>query len=105
MTNQPAIGFTSNGVSCRIQQAVTFYSASGYRYVGSGAMTDVGVYGYAWSVSPCGAGHGLLLWFYSALVHPQANYDRGFGFPLRCIQEFALHGAYRCLGRRSCQRV
>ena len=90
MTNQSATGFASNGVSCRIQQAVTFYPASGYRDVGSGAVAFEGHSGYHWSAAPYSASGGLYLYFNPSLVSPQNNYDRGFGHPLRCIQEFTL---------------
>ena len=51
-----------------------------------------GSYGYFWSASPLNASNGLVLHFYSGVVSPQSHYGRGNGFPLRCIQEFALHG-------------
>ena len=99
MTNQSATGFASNGVSCRIQQAVTFYPASGYRSVGSGVVTDVGNNGYCWLASPSGAPGGVIVSFSSVFVSPQSSTFRGSGFPLRCIQEFALRGADSCFGQ------
>ena len=93
MTNQSATGFASNGVSCRIQQAVTFYPASGYRGVGSDAMTYEGSGGVCWTASPSDATYGLYLYFDSGNVFSQSRYARGSGFPLRCIQGFALRGA------------
>ena len=69
--------------------------ASGYRHVGSGAMTNGGGDGYFWSVSPATATHGRRLLFDAGSVTPQATSDRGFGYPLRCIQEFTLCDVYR----------
>ena len=67
---------------------------SGNRSVGSGAMTNEGSHGYYWSSSPSSAVYGIYLFVYSGGVSPQHNDgNRGSGFPLRCIQEFALHGA------------
>ena len=90
MTNQSATGFATNGIPCRIQQAVTSYPASGNRSVGSGTMANEGSNGYNWSASPNNATNGLNLNFNSGNVNPQNNNNRGNGFPLRCIQEFAL---------------
>ncbi len=72
--------------------------ASGYRNVGSGMMANEGS-GYYWSASPNGAASGLYLLFVSGGVNPQGFSNRGFGFPLRCIQGFTLHGWNRCLDR------
>lgn len=68
---------------------VTSYPASGYRNVGSGAMNNEGSNGYYWSASPNSATNGYNLNFNSGNVNPQNNNNRGNGFPLRCVQEFA----------------
>jgi len=65
----------------------TYYPASGSRSVSSGTMANEGSDGYSWSASPSSATHGLGLYFHSGNVHPQSNSNRGYGFPLRCIQE------------------
>jgi len=65
---------------------------SGYRNVGSGAMAGEGSLGYFWSASPYNATYGSYLHFNSGTVSPQSHSARGNGYPLRCIQGFALHG-------------
>ena len=67
--------------------------ASGYRDVGSGAMSHEGSSGYYWSASLYDATTGSYLDFYSGSVATHRSSPRGNGFPLRCIQEFALRGA------------
>ena len=65
-----------------------FYPASGYRNRPSGALANVGSYGFSWSSSPTQsssyAGH---LYFNASLVYPQSNGSRAFGFPVRCVRE------------------
>ena len=100
MTNQSATGFATNGIPCRIQQAGTSYPASGNRSVSSGTMAVEGSNGYNWSASPNSATNGLNLNFNSGNVNPQNNNNRGNGFPLRCIQEFALPQTKRALWKR-----
>jgi len=72
---------------------------SGYRNVGSGAMTNEGFSGDFWSASSSSATGGSHLYLNSGNVNPQYGSDRGFGFPLRCIQGFTLHSKGRCSGR------
>ena len=76
--------------------------ASGYRSVGSGTMASEGSNGYNWSASPHNAAIGLSLYFHSGVVVPQSGSSRSNGFPLRCIQEFALHRENLCFGRGRC---
>lgn len=74
---------------------------SGSRNVGSGAMAGGGTYGYYWLASPWSVTDGLPLSFTSGLVWPQGvTGARGNGFPLRCIQEFALPQTKRALWKR-----
>ena len=68
---------------------VTSYPASGNRNVGSGAMNNEWNNGYYWSASPYNATNGYNLNFNSGNVNPQNNNQRGNGFPVRCVQEFA----------------
>jgi len=75
---------------------------SGNRDVASGAIARGGSGGYNWSASPDYATNGLSLTFHSGDVYPQYGYNRGYGFPLRCIQEFALHRENLCFGRGRC---
>ena len=87
-----ALRGADSSVRVKLQEDATV-RASGYRDVGSGAGPGGGLYGYFWSVSPVNASNGLVLHFQSSTVFPQNHYNRGFGYPLRCIQEFALRGA------------
>ena len=73
--------------------------ASGYRGVGSDAMTYEGSGGVCWTASPSDAAYGLYLYFDSGNVFSQNHYARASGFPLRCIQEFAPRGADSCFGQ------
>ena len=66
---------------------VAFYPASGYRNVGSGSMGGERSYGYYWAATPNGATSGRYLYFYSTSVYPQSSNRRGYGFPVRCVQE------------------
>ena len=77
------------------QESITA-DTSGYRNVGSGTMAVEGSIGYYWSASPSSATYGWYRYFDSGRVAPQGDGNRGFGFPLRCIQGFILHGANRC---------
>lgn len=43
--------------------------------------------GYYWSASPYNTALGYYLYFYSTSALPQNNYQRGYGFPVRCVQE------------------
>ena len=63
-----------------------FYPASGARNRTSGALSDVGSYGYYWSSAPSGAS-ARFLGFYATGVYPLNATDRPNGFPLRCINE------------------
>ncbi|UEA86475.1 FISUMP domain-containing protein [Alistipes senegalensis] len=65
-----------------------FYPASGYRNRASGALTNVGSGGYSWSSSPTQSSASAgFLYFNAAYVHPQGNYSRAYGFPVRCVRE------------------
>ena len=43
--------------------------------------------GCYWSASPNSATNGYSLYFSSAGAYPQYTYQRGYGFPVRCVQE------------------
>jgi hypothetical protein len=47
----------------------------------------IAAYGYYWSSSPyADSDYSYYLYFGSSLVRPQLNFDRGYGFSLRCFQ-------------------
>jgi uncharacterized protein (TIGR02145 family) len=68
---------------------VTSYPASGNRNNASGAVNNEWNNGYYWSASPNSATNAYSLNFNSGGVNPQNNNVRGYGFPVRCVQEFA----------------
>ena len=43
--------------------------------------------GYYWSASPHSATDGYSLYFNSSSAYPQHTNQRGYGFPVRCVQE------------------
>ena len=45
--------------------------------------------GYYWSASPYNTTNGYNLNFNSGNANPQNNNQRGSGYPVRCVQEFA----------------
>jgi len=65
----------------------SWYPASGYRSVGSGAMFNERNFGYCWSASPYNSTLGYYLYFYSTLVSPLNNNYRSYGFAVRPLQE------------------
>ncbi|MDR2130438.1 MAG: fibrobacter succinogenes major paralogous domain-containing protein, partial [Odoribacteraceae bacterium] len=62
-----------------------FYPASGCRHVAMAASYDERSYGYYWLSTPIG--NTRHLGFGETDVTPQGNASRGYGFPVRCIQE------------------
>jgi len=67
--------------------SIGFWPAAGYRYVSfSGALTNVGSYGYYWSASPSSS-YGYYLSFSSGYVYPESTSSRANGFSVRCVQE------------------
>jgi hypothetical protein len=63
-----------------------FFPAPGYRYFSHGALSALGVYGYAWSSSPSGV-NGYNLRFNAPGVNPSVTSSRSFGFPVRCVKK------------------
>jgi len=64
----------------------SFYPAAGCRYYSSGALVSVGSHGGCWSGSPDGS-YGYTLNFFGSYVYPAHNYNRAYGFPVRCVQD------------------
>jgi uncharacterized protein (TIGR02145 family) len=64
-----------------------FYPASGYRLVSTGAMSNERGSGYNWSSTPGSGTIGRCLNFHATFVNPQHTTVRGYGLPVRCIQE------------------
>ncbi|GHV31845.1 hypothetical protein FACS1894177_07130 [Bacteroidia bacterium] len=64
-----------------------FFPASGYRYYSSGALTNVGQNGVAWSSSPSIPTIGFALYFNRTVATPANPNTRANGFPVRCVAE------------------
>ena len=63
-----------------------WYPTPGFRHYSSGALMSIGVEGSAWSYSVSG-NYGVYLRFVTNDVQPSFARTRGYGFPVRCIQE------------------
>lgn len=71
-------------------ETTAWYPAVGYRYGDSGALFNVGDYGYCWSASPhpSDADYAYYLLFrYGGDVHPASSNGRGGGYSVRCVRE------------------
>lgn len=65
-----------------------FFPAVGYRFNDSGALHDVGSYGYYCSASPpSNSYHAYYLNFFSGNVSPANNLNRSDGYSVRCIKK------------------
>ena len=62
--------------------------ASGYRNNTTGALNNVGTYGYAWSSSPQAAdnANGGFMNFNADGVNPLNSGNRAIARPVRCVQ-------------------
>ena len=70
-------------------ETTAWYPTVGYRLYDSGALLDVGSYGYCWSASPdprdIGSAYGL--YFNNGFVNPLYKYYRSNGYSVRCVRE------------------
>ena len=57
----------------------------GYYLYSGGTLNNQSSYGFYWSRRLTSAARGYYLGLNSGLVNPQANYDRGYGYALRCL--------------------
>ncbi len=62
--------------------------ASGLRNISNGALNNGGSNGYYWGASPVSATNGRNLNFNGSNVNPMNNNNRGYGFPVRPLQEY-----------------
>ena len=60
--------------------------AAGYRYFTNGALNFRGYFGFYWSSAENGS-YAYSLYFTSSSVYPPINYNRTYGFSVRCIAE------------------
>ncbi|MBO5708449.1 MAG: hypothetical protein J6S01_03845, partial [Bacteroidales bacterium] len=79
---------TNKGISFSISSpSTTWYPASGYRFSDDGALSNVGRWGYYWSVAPYSSNADTLGFNYYGDVAPTDSNYRAYGFPVRCLQE------------------
>ncbi|MCM1150703.1 MAG: hypothetical protein NC322_01510 [Alistipes senegalensis] len=77
------------------QRLLLRLSASGFRDFATGALNAVGSGGWYWSAAPYAAGSAGSSGFrlQSSNVNPMDNFDRSYGFTVRCVQH--LQAAFR----------
>ena len=65
-----------------------FYPASGFRGY-SGDLYHAGIAGYYWSNAPGSSAsmYGASMNLTNDRAFPEDYYNRGYGFPVRCVQE------------------
>ncbi|MBQ5870659.1 MAG: Ig-like domain-containing protein [Lachnospiraceae bacterium] len=64
-----------------------FLPASGYRNYSDGDLSDVGNYGYYWSVTPYGIFAYYLYFYGNGYVYSSYSHYRAYGRSVRCLQE------------------
>ncbi|MBR3302906.1 MAG: fimbrillin family protein [Bacteroidales bacterium] len=67
--------------------ATTYFPVTGCRASGSGALTDVSAFGYAWLAVPGSGASARSLGFSSSRVYPQNYNTRTNAFPVRPVKE------------------
>ena len=80
-----ACNATWTGSGGNFSGSTLYFPASGNRYSSYGSFYYVATFGYCWSSSVYNATYGLNLYFGSSWVYPQYNYNRSYGFPVRCV--------------------
>lgn len=89
--NSAIMKWSNSGFTWTLDNEPTaaWYPAVGCRHYDSGALYDVGYYGYYWSASPYPSysNYAYYLYFYDGNVNPAYNYNRGYGQSVRCVRE------------------
>ena len=70
----------------RTYNKITWFPIAGLRYYNTGALGRVGDFGSAWSASISGI-YAKRLYFSTNDISSSFTNFRGYGFPVRCIQE------------------
>lgn len=79
---------TNEGISFSISSpSTTWYPASGFRYGSDGGLFYVGNFGGYWSASPSSYYAYSLGFDDYGGVNPSYDYNRAYGFSVRCLQE------------------
>ena len=70
-------------------ETTAWYPAVGYRNNYTGALEEVGYYGYCWSASPYpnSSGSAYNLYFKHSGVYPANRGDHASGYSVRCVKE------------------
>lgn len=89
--NSAIMKWTNRGFTWTLADGTTaaWYPAVGFRSGVSGALSDVGSYGYCWSASPnpSDSNEACSLLFRNGNVSPALNGYRGYGKSVRCVKE------------------
>ena len=89
--NSAIMKWTNNGFTWTLDNEPTaaWYPAVGYRNYDSGALSNVGSYGYCWSASPnpSSSGYAYGLYFNNGNVYPAYDSNRSNGYSVRCVRE------------------
>ena len=83
---------TENGVNgYRLTDKTTntslFLPAAGGRFGSNGSLSGVGTYGNYWSSTPYNTTNAYYLYFSSTNMDPSYDYNKAFGFTVRCVAE------------------
>ena len=65
-----------------------WYPASGYRGINDGSLYNVGYYGRYWSASTRDYNAYSLYLNNNGYIYPSNNYNRAYGYSVRCLQEY-----------------
>jgi hypothetical protein len=72
----------------RVYNNEIFYPATGYRHSGSGSLYSIGISGAYWTGSISSTPkYAYFLLFYSEALIIDHNYNRAYGFCIRCVKE------------------
>ena len=89
--NSAIMKWTNNGFTWTLADGTTaaWYPAVGYRSHDSGALYNVGSYGFYWSASPYPSNgyNACHLYFHSGSVYPAYYNNRSHGYSVRCVRE------------------
>jgi uncharacterized protein (TIGR02145 family) len=61
--------------------------AAGLRTSGNGTLSNRGYYGYYWSSAAALANTGRRMYFVNSTQNTNSNYDRSYGYSVRCVEE------------------
>ena len=89
--NSAIMKWSNSGFTWTLDNEPTaaWYPAVGYRDHDSGALYNVGSYGYYWSASPYPSSsyNAYYFYFFNGNVYPADNNARSYGCSVRCVRE------------------